>query len=158
MELGFAANCDFYKLRNFVLYFFCDDEFRLLPDEAMQERLTADGKPISRQTIKRWLNRMEEKGLLSQTMGEPYYYCVMGDKRWEITAEQYRKGWAAYWEHINKGYSSREAFAAMIDVNSGIVKKKIIPLLNAIYNETIDTLVELAQKEIEKEIRSGLPE
>jgi len=76
----------------------------------------------------------------------------------EITAEQYRKGWAADWEHINKGYSSREAFAARIDVNSGIVKKKIIPLLNAIYNETIDTLVELAQKEIEKEIRSGLPE
>lgn len=46
----------------------------------------------------------------------------------------------------------------MIDVNKGIVKKKIIPLLNACYNETIDTLVDLAQKEIEKEIRSGEPE
>lgn len=47
-ELGFDANTDFRKLRNFYFYYFNDEEFMAMPDEVKESRMRKEGKDIYR--------------------------------------------------------------------------------------------------------------
>ena len=158
VELGFPASCKFDRLRDFVLYFFCWDEFREFPDEQMELFLRDNDQYVCRQTIRGWMRRFEQNNLILQRSNEYIYYGIYKDERYEITKEEYGSAWSCYFENIRKGASSSLAFMSMTNVYGYIPRKKEVAVINGIYAQIIDTLIDLAQKEVEKEMCSGLLE
>lgn len=65
-ELGFDANTDFRKLRNFYYYFFNDEEFMAMPDEVKETRMRKEGKDISRQTIAGYTAKLVANNLVDR--------------------------------------------------------------------------------------------
>ena len=49
-ELGYDANTDFTKLRNFYYHFFEDEEFRAMPDEVKEVRMRKMGHTVLQQS------------------------------------------------------------------------------------------------------------
>lgn len=157
-ELGFSASCKFERLKNLVMYFFCYDGFRELPDEEMETFLREKDHYVCRQTIRGWLRRFEQNNLILQHSGDYIYYGIHNGERCEMSKEQYCAAWRSYFEDKEEGCPSNEAFMNMIHKFGCIPRKKEVALVNGLHTQTIDTLIDLAQKEIEKEIRSGEPE
>jgi hypothetical protein len=55
LELGFSPQTDFNKLKTFLYYFFCSNNFNSLPLREMEHRLKTDNDAISRQTFSNWI-------------------------------------------------------------------------------------------------------
>ncbi len=75
-----------------------------------------------------------------------------------MSKEQYCAAWRSYFEDKKDGLTSSEAFQNTILKFGCIPRKKEVALVNGVHVETIETLIDLAQKEIEKEMSSGKPE
>lgn len=152
-ELGIPAQSDFELLRNFFYYFFCDDEFRQLPIVEMERQMKEDGKPICRQTISKWINYLEKKDIIGFSSECVYYvsFSVEGEHFIEeIPKEKYLEAWRRYWALKKEGCQWHQCFNAMCSVNGGTVFKKPIVEQNGIYNELIDTLIELLLDSLEE--------
>jgi len=151
-EMGCDANTDFRKLRNFYYYFFNDEDFRNLPDEMKEQRMRGDGKDISRQTIKKYENRLVQMEYIAYLGGQDFvYYFAYKEKRQEATHEEYRKAWQEYWPNkADMGYT--QAIRLMIFHYGGIAKKQPRPTLNGIYGREIDYMLSLITESIENEI------
>lgn len=151
-EMGCDANMDFRKLRNFYYYFFNDEDFRKLPDEMKEQRMREDGKDISRQTIKKYENRLVRMEYIIYLGGQDFvYYFAYKEKRQEATHEEYRKAWQEYWSNkAHMGYE--QAIRLMIFNHGGIAKKQPRPTLNGIYSREIDDMLSLITESIENEI------
>lgn len=145
-ELGIPAQSDFRILRDFFYYFFCDEEFQQLPVEEMARVLERDGKAISRQTISKWIQFLENKNIINKSQECLYFATIATDiskEALEITREEYLKAWQVYWNIRREGGSYNEAFNAMCSVNGGAVYKKPMIEENGFYSSLIDSLVEL---------------
>ena len=155
IELDIPAQSDFNLLRNFFYYFFNDDNFRVLPVAEMADRMTSEGKSISRQTIEKWLKFLEGKNLISRTNTEYTYYKskIVNNERilTEITKEEHADAWQKYWKDINDGNSQRQAFHKMYSSIDGKPFRVPVPENNAIYTDLIASLSELAADSFEKE-------
>ena len=68
IDLKVPAQTDFTKLKYFLYYFFCDETFAQIPDEAKEEKLRGDGKDISRQTIAKYIERLGKLNLISKKL------------------------------------------------------------------------------------------
>ena len=101
---------------------------------------------------------MEQNNLILQHSGDYIYYGIHDGERCEMSKEQYCAAWRSYFEDKKEGSASSDAFMSKIQKFGCIPRKKEVALVNGIHAQTIDTLIDLAQEEIEKEIRSGLPE
>ena len=145
LELGFDSRTDFRKLRNFLFYFFYDENFNWKPHEAMEEYLRREGNAVSRQTITGYLNRLERNDLLN-LHGETVYYKVFTEndkqKHELISKEEYSAAWMIYWEEKEKGTDPQTAFSIMKSVLGGIPKKHYRPIPNAFTLDTYNKLVE----------------
>jgi len=154
-ELDIPAQSDFKLLRNFFFYFFNDDSFRILPVAEMADRMSSEGKCISRQTIEKWLKFLEAKNLISRTNTEYTYYKskIVNNERilTEITKEEHADVWQKYWKDINDGNSHGQAFHKMYSSIDGKPFRVPVPENNAIYTDLITTLSELAADSFEKE-------
>jgi len=152
-ELGFDANTDFRKLRNFYYYFFNDEEFMAMPDEVKEARMRKEGKDISRQTIAGYTQKLIARDLVDRSSHSSfiYYFAYKGEQRIVERAE-YSKAWREYWQNKDNGMDYYEAINEMIVTYGGVARKQPIPELNGIYNETIEYLRFLIQQSIENEI------
>ena len=152
-ELGFDANTDFRKLRNFYYYFFNDEEFMAMPDEVKEIRMRKEGKDISRQTIAGYTAKLVAKGLIDRFPFNNfiYYFAYQGEQRIVERAE-YSKAWREYWQNKDDGMEYYEAINEMIANYGGVARKQPIPEINGIYNEEIEYLRSLIQQSIEDEI------
>lgn len=152
-ELGFDANTDFRKLRNFYYYFFNDEEFMAMPDEVKEARMRKEGKDISRQTIAGYTQKLIARDLVDRSSHSSfiYYFAYKGEQRIVERAE-YSKAWREYWQNKDNGMDYYEAILDMIVTYGGVARKQPIPELNGIYNETIEYLRSLIQQSIENEI------
>ena len=75
---------------------------------------------ISLDNINRWLKKIEELGLFTSSATEFTYYSTVprvleSEDRLviEITEQQYKDSWKAYWRVYNKTRNYEEAFNAM---------------------------------------------
>ena len=152
-ELGFDANTDFRKLRNFYYYFFNDEEFMAMPDEVKEARMRKESKDISRQTIANYTAKLEAHNLIDRSVHNDfiYYFAYQGEQRIVERAE-YSKAWREYWQNKADGMEYFEAIGEMIFNYGGVARKQAIPAINGIYNEKIEYLRSLIQQSIEKEI------
>lgn len=145
-ELGFPAQSDFTKLRNFLYYFLCDDSFRMIPMEMMEERLRETNHPASRQTISRWIDRLCRLELI-YPYGEIVYFRVTKQNKQQthttVTKEEYSAAWKIYWQCKEDGYDSRAAYTTMYAAFGGVPRKQHTIEENVFYLETLETLTKL---------------
>lgn len=144
-DLGFNPRTDFRKLRDFLFYLLGDDNFSWRPMEMMEEYLRIAGRGMSRQTISRYIARLEELDLFSG--GDFVYYRVYKDfgvqKHKIITREEYSAAWRLYWEKRGQGYDSRAAYSCMYTAFEGVPRKQRRLEGNAFYNDTYNLLFDL---------------
>ena len=152
-EWGMPAQIDFRKLRIFLYYFLCDDEFSELPTEEMERRLSDSEAPVSRQTIAKWIERMRQMGLFEYSKTDFVYYKVSkinGVQMQEyISQEEYRKAWQIYWAEKNKHNDSNIAFMAMYRVLGGVPKKKPKYEWNVFFYKTkVEPMIDLISEDL----------
>lgn len=150
-ELGFDANTDFTKLRNFYYHFFEDEVFMAMPDEVKEVRMRKMGLDVSRQTIANYTRRLETNNLINRyTKNYIYYFANKSEQRLCDHAE-YVEAWRNYWDDIESGLNCYDAIANMRTDHGGVARKQPIPEINGIYNEKIEYLLSLIQQSIESE-------
>ena len=152
IDLNFPSQTDFIKLKYFMYYFFCDETFAQIPDEAKEAKLREDGRNISRQTVSNYIERLNRSNLISKNTDEYVYYFAKGGDRRTATKEEYSKAWREYWENKNNGFDSAEAISIMCFDYGGVARKYPIPELNGIYLEEIKYITDLVCKSIENEL------
>lgn len=149
-ELGFDANTDFQKLRNFYFYFFNDEEFQTLPDEMKEARMRENNRDISRQTIAKYLDRLVEHNYIAYLGGDDYvYYFAHNGKRRIVEKPEYSRAWREYWSDKESGMDYYTAIYNMIVHYGGVARKQAVPTVNAIYGKKIDEMLSYIEQSIE---------
>ena len=150
-ELGYDANTDFTKLRNFYYHFFEDEEFRAMPDEVKEVRMRKMGHDVSRQTIATYTRKLEDNELISRNTRDFIYYFAYKQEQRMCDHAEYVQAWYEYWDDIDSGLNSYDAIANMITDHDGVARKQPIPEINGIYNEKIELMLTYIQQSIETE-------
>lgn len=143
-ELGFSPQVDFEKVRNLYYYFFNDEGFQVLPDEAKELCMDGEGHKISRQTIANYLKVLENLGIYEN--GEYYYYFAHKGNYKKTDRKTYGLAWKLYWDTKAIYDDTYTACSAVIVEYGGVPRKQPIPELNGIYNETIAKIRELTNE------------
>lgn len=151
-ELGFDGNTDFSKVRNFYNYFFNDEEFMAMPDEVKEYRMRAQGQDVSRQTIARYVYRLDQQNLIDRNTNNFLYYFAYKHEQFFVDREEYIQSWHEYWDDIEEGLPCIEAICKMIGNYGGVARKQAIPEVNAIYLDEIEYLRALIQESLEAEV------
>ena len=151
VELGFDANTDCIKLRNFLYHFFEDEVFMAMPDEVKEVKMRAMGQDVSRQTIANYTSRLETNNLINRHTKNFIYYFACKQEQRITDREEYLQAWYEYWDDIASGLNSYDAIANMITDHGGVARKQPIPEVNGIYNEKIEEMLSYIQQSIENE-------
>ncbi len=150
-ELGYDANTDFTKLRNFYYHFFEDEEFRAMPDEVKEVRMRKMGHDVSRQTIATYTRKLEDNELISRNTRDFIYYFAYKQTQRICDRSEYVQAWFEYWDDIESGLNCYDAIANMMTDHGGVARKQPIPAVNGIYNEKIEYMLSLIQQSIESD-------
>nr|QGT50973.1 hypothetical protein Firmicute1046_0490 [uncultured Firmicutes bacterium] len=155
-KLGITANADFKKIRNLYYYLFCCDGFAALPYVEMEQIMTEEGAPISRQTIKKWIAYLKDINYIMFDTSDCYYYAI--NKRYdnrkiyrEISRDLYLQGWAKYWA-TDRTNGTNWAYAEMRCIVGGHPYKKPKICHNAIYLKKIQELIDVINESFLDEI------
>lgn len=105
-ELGFDANTDFTKLRNFYYHFFEDEVFMAMPDEVKEVRMRKMGQDVSRQTIATYTRRLEANDLINRNTKNFIYYFAYKQEQRMCDHAEYVQAWYEYWDDIDSGLNS----------------------------------------------------
>lgn len=154
LEMGFDANCDFKKLRNYLFFLLGDDEYCWLPDEPMEKYMRSKGFYLSRQTITKYREHLERLNYIHG--GDFIYYRVYRDDRdrqcyQQVEKEKYNKAWRVYWDMRNDGADSELAFACMYSAFGGVPRKQAKPIKNAFHLKELNYLLDLVSTSIYNE-------
>ena len=151
VELGFDANTDFIKLRNFLYHFFEDEVFMAMPDEVKEVRMRKMGHDVSRQTIATYTRKLEDNDLISRNTRDFIYYFAYKQTQRLCDRSEYVQAWFEYWDDIESGLNCYDAIANMMTDHGGVARKQPIPAVNGIYNAKIEQMLSLIQQSIESE-------
>lgn len=154
LEMGFDANCDFKKLRNYLFFLLGEDEYCWLPDEPMEKYMRSKGFYLSRQTITKYREHLERLNYIHG--GDFIYYRVYRDDRdrqcyQQVEKEKYNKAWRVYWDMRNDGADSELAFACMYSAFGGVPRKQAKPIKNAFHLKELNYLLDLVSTSIYNE-------
>jgi len=143
-ELGYDANTDFNKLAYFYYYFFNDEEFMAMPDEVKENRMTANGNRVTRQTIASYTARLSKLGLINKFTKNYIYYFAYKGEQIITTEKEYKRAWREYWLDIDAGMHSWDAIWNMRITYGGVARKQPIPDVNVFYDGQIEEIMDLA--------------
>lgn len=154
LEMGFDANCDFKKLRNYLFFLLGEGEYCWLPDEPMEKYMRSKGFYLSRQTITKYREHLERLNYIHG--GDFIYYRVYRDDRdrqcyQQVEKEEYNKAWRVYWDMRNDGADSELAFACMYSAFGGVPRKQAKPIKNAFHLKELNYLLDLVSTSIYNE-------
>lgn len=129
-----------------------------MPDEVKEARMNDMGKPVSRQTIARYISVLNRKGYISTLATDftdyIYYFAYKKTQR-IVEREEYSTAWREYWAKKESGWDSFSCIMAMRAKYGGVARKQAIPGINAFYLHDIDVLCSLIQESIEKELEKS---
>ena len=152
IKLGIPAQANFTKIRNFYYFLFCAEGFAEAPLIEMERIMEAEGVPMARQTITKWLNYLQHIDYITFSADNIKYYVIrknaVGKKEYkEVDAETYKKGWAIYhhWKWVE---GSGKAYARMFNTIGGHPYKKPEIVENAVLQHDIDELIEVINESI----------
>lgn len=147
-ELQVSAQTDFDKLKYFLYYFFCNEEFPRLPNDTKQEFMETNGVYVSRQTMTKWINILYDRNWIDIGGNYRYYFAYNGVIK-EADQKKYNNAWKEYFA-VSKEYKDCYlAVAHVINQFGGMPKKHPIPDQNAFYSKEIQTLIDLVTESIE---------
>ena len=140
-ELNIPAQTNIDRLKKFLKRLFFDDKFARLPFAAMEREVG-----ISCQTISKWIKILVAANLITLSNGEYIYYISrrvnMDDLEIiDITEQQYKDAWAAYWEGRDDGYFL--SVNRLYNINEGTPHKRGMMIENAFEKERMEKLREL---------------
>lgn len=144
-ELGFPPQTDFDKLKGFLKRLLFDDSFSKLSFADMERE-----SGIASETLSKWIKRLCEQNLITLAIGEFVYYSSrLIDKNTfetiEITEQQYKDAWRAYWEGREDGYNI--SMCRMYNTIQGTPHKRGKLIENAFETERLNKLKELLKGE-----------
>lgn len=151
-DLGYDPHTDFRKLMEFMFYLLGDEEFNWRPMEMMERYMRERGHTISRQSIAKYLARMQQIGLVG-LWGDAVYYRVWRDENDQeqydiVSKEEYCHAWRMYWDkRNNEGWDSAQAFAYVYAGFGGVPRKQPRVEQNGIYGKELDFLLDLVKQE-----------
>lgn len=151
-ELGFNANTDFIKLRNFYNHFFNDEVFMTMPDEVKETMTKQEGYHISRQTIATYTRRLETNNMIHRNTTEFMYYFAYKREQRFVERAEYTQAWREYWKDIERNMYSYEAISNMIENYGGVARKQAIPERNILLNDKIEYMLFLIYQSMDEEI------
>ena len=118
----------------------------------IDEALKKDKNDISRQTIAKYIARLDTLNLISKNTDNYVYYFASGNYRETTTKETYSKAWREYWQNKNNGYTTTDAINEMRYNYGGVARKYPIPEWNGIYLDEINYIIDLVCESIENEL------
>lgn len=151
VKLGIPAQANFMKIRNLYYFLFCAEGFSDNPLIEMERIMDAEGIPMARQTITKWLNYLQHLDYIILSADNIKYYVIrktsIGREYNEVDAETYKKGWAIYhhWKMIE---GSANAYCRMYNTIGGHPYKKPEIVENAILQNEINELIEVINESI----------
>jgi len=151
-ELGFNANTDFIKLRNFYNHFFNDEVFMTMPDEVKETMTKQEGYHLSRQTIATYTRRLETNNMIHRNTTEFMYYFAYKREQRFVERAEYTQAWREYWKDIERNMYSYEAISNMIENYGGVARKQAIPERNILLNDKIEYMLFLIYQSMDEEI------
>ncbi len=145
LDLGIDSRADFKKLRNLFYYLFCVEGFAEMPMSEMEAWLSEADMPVSRKTISKWLNYLQNIDFIMLDKSDSIYYKIEkrnGQKiHTEIDRETYNKAWQIYFEE-KKQRGSDWAYGAMYEFLGGHPYRKPRIVQNAFYQQEIEKLID----------------
>ena len=154
-EVGLDPRMNFTQFLEFMYLLLCDDDFNWRPAEMMEEIMREKGTPASRQTIGKWLHKLEKIDLFARA-GETVYYKVYkqyGVQKQEIiTKEEYSAAWKVYFDCKKRGYNGLAARSVMYNAFGGVPRKQIRFEQNGIYEEQLNRMTDIVVDEVLKEV------
>ena len=154
-DVGFDANSDFRKIRNYLFFLLGEEEYCWLPDEPMEAYMRSKGYHISRQTIAKYRAHLISLDYIHD--GDFIYYRVYRDENdrehyEQVEKEEYCWAWHLYWDKRGEGWDSDRSFAYMYSAFGGVPRKQAAPMKNVIHLNELNYLMDLVSKSIEKEV------
>lgn len=151
IKLGFAPQTDFYKVRNLFYYCFNDEEFFAKPNEEKEILLRGEGKPISRQSISNYLEKLNMANLWSRSTADFVYYFADGNNYRVADKEEYLMAWHDYWAMKEYGYELSYVCDHIKIKYGGFPRKQGYYEKNALEYRMIAELIELTNQSFDKE-------
>jgi len=152
-DLGFDPRVEIDKLRHFLYHYFCDDVFMSMPDEVKEGWMERYEKPISRQTIANYEQRLNALEYIHRSNTEYLYYFAYHGQQRMVSKAEYSEAWRSYWEMRKAGSYSGVAITQMILDYGGVARKQAIQEKNALHTEEINFLVNLTVASIEADVK-----
>ena len=143
IELGIQANTDFEKLCPYFYYLLNEDDFTWLPDEAAEDVMRQNKHSVSRQTIRRYKEILQNKNWIASSGAEYIYYFAYQSRRFLTDKETYSEAWQVYWDGIRGGLGAGEAMGNVIYQYGGCPRKQPKVIFNGIYDDKINQFSEL---------------
>lgn len=166
-ELGFGAKTDFEALETFLSVYFNEEDFSNLMAIDMKGTLERNyGVEISQATIGRWLDKLTSLGLIHNSSESSYFARVVVNITGvenevdyvEITQEEFKLGWKAYWEAWRITGVYNDAFNAMTKAVGGrvfkVAKREENGFETELLNKLYGILTVVKPIKVEKEISS----
>ena len=147
-ELRVPAQTDFDKLKYFLYFFFCDEEFQRIPNDTKQTFMSEHGVYVSRQTMTKWINLLHDRNWINIGSTYRYYFAYDGNIE-ETDQESYNKAWNEYYAISREYKDCYLGVAHVINNFGGMPKKHPLPDQNAFYAKEIQTLTDLVTESIE---------
>ena len=148
IELRMPAQTDYDKLKYFMYYFFCDEEFQRLPNDAKQPFMAEHGVYVSRQTMTKWINLLHNRNWINIGSNYRYYFAYNGNIK-EADQNEYNKAWKEYFAISREYNDCYLGVAHVINEFGGMPKKHPLPDQNAFYSKEIQALIDLVTESIE---------
>ncbi len=151
-EMGFEANCDFDKVKNFYNHFFNDEHFMTMPDEVKERMTKQEGYHLSRQTIATYTRRLVLNNMIHKDTTNFIYYFAYKKRQRLVERTEYTQAWREYWNDIHNDLYSSQARWNMIANYGGMARKQAIPEINVVMNDKIEYMLSLIHQSFDEEI------
>ena len=108
------------------------------------------GHPLTRQSIRKYEQLLEDKNLVGDTF-EYIYYFADGDKQRICDEEEYLEAWHEFWSNMEENFHyTFGCIGLMKDKYGGVARKQAIPDYNALEAEMVNQFIDLVATDIEK--------
>ena len=150
--MGFEANTDFIKVRNFYYHYFNDEIFMTMPDEVKETMLEERKQHISRGPIARYTQMLVANNMIHRNTSTFLYYFAYKQKQRLVERTEYTQAWCEYWNDIHNDLYSSQARWNMIVNYGGMARKQAIPERNILLNDKIEYMLSLIYQSFDEEI------
>ena len=150
-DMEVAPQTDLTKFAYFIYLLLNDAALEGMGAEMMEEHFRTKPINMSRQTIAKYIRKLEQLNYISTSFTDFIYYKVykkFGVQTHEVvTRKEYAEAWKIYWDCKAKKYDTPSAFMCMYNSFGGTPRKHPLIEPNVFYKDVLDWLNEILSKD-----------